>query len=153
MDVPRADEPGDGQYAESPGECAHRRLGREQELAPVGMIGRDAGQRQQQQLRPELKPHDHAYRRGAMADQLRERQPVLRPALYPGADVGDDRAARTHGSEGWSHRRRQEHDLAQVALLQEFALRFDDPRERKGRGDERTDLAALDVADEVAEHL
>ena len=62
-----------------------------QELALVEVVGGQAGPGQEQKLRPELQRHDHADGRGVVMGELGEHQPVLRRALHPGADVGDER--------------------------------------------------------------
>ena len=41
--MPQLHEPGDGEEAQPEGQHAHRRLGGEQELSPVEVIGREAG--------------------------------------------------------------------------------------------------------------
>ena len=78
--------------AQRQSEHAHRRLRGDQQLALVEMVGGEAGQGQQQKLRPELQRHDQADGRGVVMGELREHQPVLGRALHPGADVGDEGA-------------------------------------------------------------
>src|SRR5262249_41129650 len=76
------------------GEGANRRLGGDEEPALVEMVGRVAGQGQQQELRPELQRHDQADRKCVVVGELGEHQPVLARPLHPGADVGDEGAGR-----------------------------------------------------------
>src|ERR1035438_2120461 len=49
--------------------------------------------------------------------------------------------------------RRHEHDLAGVLFGEEFPLCGDDLAERMNAGDDGADFAALDIADEISEHL
>ena len=66
----------------------------EEELAAVEVIGREAGQGEQQDLGPERQRHDDADRGGVVVRQLGEYEPVLADALRPGAHGGDDRSGR-----------------------------------------------------------
>src|SRR5438874_1487787 len=54
VDVPELDGAGDGEEPQDQGETAHGRLGGDEELALVEMVGGEAGPGQQQQLRAEL---------------------------------------------------------------------------------------------------
>ena len=90
VDVPELDGAGDGQEPQDQGETAHGRLGGDEELALVEMVGGDAGPGQQQELRSELQGHDQADRRSVVIGELGEHQPVLAGPLHPGADVGDE---------------------------------------------------------------
>ena len=58
------------------------------------MVGRETGQRQEEDLRCELERHDRADRGRIVVGQLGEDEPVLGGALHPRADVGHDRSAR-----------------------------------------------------------
>ena len=92
VDVPKLDKAGHGQHAPGQREHAHRRLGGDQELALVEMVGGEAGPGQQQKLRPELQRHDQADGRSVVIGEQGEHQPVLGGPLHPGADVGDEGA-------------------------------------------------------------
>ncbi len=93
VDVPQLNEPGDGENTQREGEGAHRRLGADQELSPVKMIGRKTGQGQQQEMRPELQRHHDAHGGRIVVGQLGEHEPALRDALHPCSHIGHDRAA------------------------------------------------------------
>ena len=90
--VPQLHDPRDGEHAQHQRQHAHRRLRRHQQLALIEVVGRRSRPGQQQHLRPELQRHDDADGRRVVMRQLREHEPVLRDALHPGADVGNDRA-------------------------------------------------------------
>ncbi len=90
--MPQPDQAGDDEKAEAEREQSHGGLGADEQLAPVEMIGGMAGERQQQDLRSELQPHHDADRGGIVLGQLGQHDPVLRGALHPAADIGDERA-------------------------------------------------------------
>src|SRR5262249_24909589 len=48
---------------------------------------------------------------------------------------------------------RQQYELAEEVLAEERLLRPHDVSEREGLGEDRADLAPLDIADKVGEHL
>jgi len=84
VNVPELDGAGDGQEPQDQGETAHGRLGGDEELALVEMVGGEAGPGQQQELRSELQGHDEADRRRVVIGELGEDQPVLAGPLHPG---------------------------------------------------------------------
>jgi hypothetical protein len=92
VDVPQLHQSADGEDTEAEGESAHRRLGADQQLSPVEMIGRKTGQRQQQQMGSELQRHHNAHGGGVVVGELGEHQPTLGDALHPCSHIGYDRA-------------------------------------------------------------
>jgi len=150
-DVPELDGPGDGQDPKDQGETSHRRLGGDEELALVEMVGGEAGPGQQQELRPELQGHHQADRRSVVIGELGEHQPVLPGPLYPGADVGDESAGcpdpivesskrpenagkgKLHGCSG----RSPSLDRPNCGSSDEGAIREDRPKALAGRADVR----------------
>jgi len=92
--MPKANQSRHRQKAKPQRQQTHRRLGGDQEPAPIEMVGGGAGPGQQEELGRKLQRHDHAQGGGALVRQDRQHQPILRRPLHAGADIGDERAAR-----------------------------------------------------------
>jgi hypothetical protein len=94
VDVPELYVASDGQDAQHQGEQPLGALRGHQHLAPVEAVGDVSREGQQEQRRPELQRHHDADRGRVAVGEVRQHQPVLRGALHPGADVGDERPRR-----------------------------------------------------------
>ncbi|MEA2912001.1 MAG: hypothetical protein QOJ15_4082 [Bradyrhizobium sp.] len=93
IDLPQLDQPGDGEDTEAKREHSHRRLGREQELAPVEVIGGKSGQGQQEKMGAGLQGQHHAHGCCVVVGQLRQHEPALGDALHPRSYIGHQRAS------------------------------------------------------------
>src|SRR5579872_2070696 len=91
--VPQLHEAGDRKRAQAESEETHRRLRGEQQSTPIEMIGGKPGERQEQKLRTKLQPRHHADSYGTIVSELSENDPILRRALHPCPDIGDERSA------------------------------------------------------------
>ena len=92
--MPKLDDSCDRQNAETESEQSHGCLRGEEQLPPVEMIGGETGERQQENLRPKLERHHNTDGSGIFLRELGEDEPVLRDALHPGPDIGDQSADR-----------------------------------------------------------
>ena len=92
--MPKLDDAGDCQNAETQGEQSHGGLRGEEQLSTVEMIGRKTGQGQEKNLWPKLEGHDYADGGGIFMRELGEDEPVLRDTLHPCPDIGDEGADR-----------------------------------------------------------
>src|SRR5262245_12730527 len=88
--MPQLDDPGDGEDTQPRGKRSHCRLGAEQELSPIEMIGRKTVQGQQKGLGSELECHHHTDRGRIAMGQLGKHEPVLGSALHPCSHLRDE---------------------------------------------------------------
>ena len=96
IDMPEPDATGNRKHSQRQSQHAHRRLREHQEFALVEVIRRKPCPRQQKKLRRKLQAHDDADGGRIVVRELSEYEPVLRDALHPCADVGDQRARCPH---------------------------------------------------------
>ncbi len=90
--MPELDDSSNGESAEDERKHTHRRLSEHQEPALIEAVRSRSCPGQKQKQRSELQAYDNAQSRRIMMSKLRQDKPVLRDALHPGADVGNQGA-------------------------------------------------------------